>query len=324
MKDQPTDCPFCDPDPDRNIIMENEIVFATYDKFPVSKGHALIIPKRHCGDYFELTDEEQSSCWKMVNEIKKVLSKEFKPDGFNIGVNIGETAGQTINHVHIHVIPRFKGDIDNPEGGVRGVIPEKRLYKSNIGQEQESKPLSFLQSKNQVLELISRADDDDETKRLITKFAELKKMREPFFLKMDEFDEILHWKLRSQYHRQHRNINRNTEDLIREVTKAAFSIESTDVESEIALTLKTLIKLHGVEVPVASAIMTLCYPEKYCVIDFRGWRQVFGKEKEYASYSTKDYIKYWSIIKQKADEFGITPQQIDMAIWQHDIEGSRR
>lgn len=321
MNDKLSDCPFCKPDPDREIIMENDVAYAMYDKFPVSRGHALVIPKRHCGDYFELTDEEQSSCWKMVNEVKKVLSKTIKPDGFNVGINIGETAGQTINHVHIHVIPRYKGDIDNPEGGVRGVIPEKRLYKSNIGLEQESQPLSFLQSKNHILDLISRADDDDETKKLISKFAGIKKDRAPFYLKMDEFDEILHWKLRRQYNRQYHNIKRNTEDFIREVTQAAFSIESTDVESEIALTLKTLIKLHGVEVPVASAIMTLCYPEKYCVIDFRGWRQVFGKEKKYASYSPKEYIKYWSIIKQKADEFGLTLQQVDMAIWQYDIEG---
>lgn len=106
------------------------MAYATFDIYPVNKGHVLIIPKRHCGDYFELTDEEQSSCWKMVNKVKELLSERFNPDGFNVGINIGKVAGQTINHVHIHLIPRYKGDIDEPEGGVRGVIPSKRKYKS--------------------------------------------------------------------------------------------------------------------------------------------------------------------------------------------------
>ena len=128
MKDNISDCPFCNIDSGREIILENDTVYCTYDKFPVSKRHALVIPKRHCADYFDLTNDEQVSCWKMVTEVKEILSKRFYPDGFNIGINIGEAAGQTINHVHIHLIPRYKGDIDEPEGGVRGVIPEKRMY----------------------------------------------------------------------------------------------------------------------------------------------------------------------------------------------------
>lgn len=123
-------CPFCELHSDREIILENDMAYATFDIYPVNKGHVLIIPKRHCGDYFELTDEEQSSCWKMVNKVKELLSERFNPDGFNVGINIGKVAGQTINHVHIHLIPRYKGDIDEPEGGVRGVIPSKRKYKS--------------------------------------------------------------------------------------------------------------------------------------------------------------------------------------------------
>jgi len=101
-----------------------------FDKFPVSKGHSLIIPKRHCSDYFKLTFEEQSECWSIVNKVKQILIEKYDPDGFNIGININEVAGQTISHVHIHLIPRYKGDVKDPEGGVRGVIPEKKNYRN--------------------------------------------------------------------------------------------------------------------------------------------------------------------------------------------------
>jgi thermostable 8-oxoguanine DNA glycosylase len=137
---------------------------------------------------------------------------------------------------------------------------------------------------------------------------------------MDEFDEILHWKLRRQYMRQAKNIKRNTDILIKNVTQSTFAVENADKDYETQQRLKMLIKLHGVQIPVASAIMTLCYPDKYCVIDFRGWRQIFGKVKKYSNYSSSEYIKYWSIIKQMADKFCVTPQEIDMAIWQQDIE----
>lgn len=124
-------CPFCNPESGIEIIIENDIAYAMYDKFPVCNGHTLLIPKRHCADYFELTREEQATCWRMVNELKNFLKDKFHPDGFNIGINVNEAAGQTIPHVHIHLIPRYKGDVEQPEGGVRGVIPEKRMYKSN-------------------------------------------------------------------------------------------------------------------------------------------------------------------------------------------------
>jgi len=129
--DKNLNCPFCDIDPKRELIIESSSAYSVYDKFPVSNGHALIIPKRHCVDYFELTLEEQSACWIMVNTVKRVLMEKFNPDGFNIGINVNKEAGQTIPHVHIHLIPRFKGDVKDPEGGVRGVIPEMRKYKSN-------------------------------------------------------------------------------------------------------------------------------------------------------------------------------------------------
>ncbi len=123
-----SDCPFCNPDANRELILESATAYAIFDKFPVSNGHALIIPKKHCADYFELTFKEQSACWFMLNKVKEILKKKFNPDGFNIGINIGESAGQTVPHVHIHLIPRYVGDVENSRGGVRGVIPEKRDY----------------------------------------------------------------------------------------------------------------------------------------------------------------------------------------------------
>ena len=122
------DCPFCNPDSERELIVESATAYAIYDKFPVNCGHALIIPKKHCSNYFDLTFKEQSACIFMLNRVKEIVSAKFKPDGFNIGVNIGEIAGQTINHVHIHLIPRYKGDVKEPRGGVRGVIPSKQIY----------------------------------------------------------------------------------------------------------------------------------------------------------------------------------------------------
>lgn len=119
-------CIFCDKN--FQILSESKFVYAILDEFPVSDGHALIIPKRHCDDYFKLTLEEQSYCWMMVNEIKQILVDKFNPDGFNIGINVGETAGQSVPHVHIHLIPRYDGDVKNPRGGVRGIIPGKQNY----------------------------------------------------------------------------------------------------------------------------------------------------------------------------------------------------
>lgn len=122
-------CPFCNIGSEREIIIESPMAYSIYDTFPISKGHSLIIPKRHCANYFELTSEEQSACWSMVNTVKQILMQKYNPDGFNVGINVNEEAGQTIPHVHIHLIPRYKGDVKDPEGGVRGVIPEKRIYK---------------------------------------------------------------------------------------------------------------------------------------------------------------------------------------------------
>ncbi len=121
-------CPFCILESNRDIIIENENAFAIFDKFTVSNGHLLIIPKLHFSSYFELDSEIQSACWDLVNQGKQLLEKKYSPEGFNIGVNINESAGQTVPHVHIHLIPRYSGDVSNPKGGVRGVIPSKKEY----------------------------------------------------------------------------------------------------------------------------------------------------------------------------------------------------
>lgn len=119
-------CPFCNLE--RQKIIESKMSFAIYDGFPVNEGHTLIIPKRHTSNYFDLPLEEQIDCIELLNRVKKILQEKYNPDGFNVGINVNESAGQTIPHVHIHLIPRYIGDVEEPRGGVRGVIPERRSY----------------------------------------------------------------------------------------------------------------------------------------------------------------------------------------------------
>ena len=125
---QTTPCPFCTLPTDRAMIAESATVYAIFDKFPVSKGHALVIPTRHVSNYFDLTLQEQMDCLILLNEVKAILQKQFNPDGFNVGINIQAAAGQTVHHAHIHLIPRYQGDVPEPRGGVRGVIPGKQTY----------------------------------------------------------------------------------------------------------------------------------------------------------------------------------------------------
>lgn len=122
------ECIFCKNLDKFQRICETEKCVAFYDGFPVSPGHALIIPKRHVANYFDLSEEEKAEMQDVLVKVKEVLQKEFSPDGFNIGVNVGEAAGQSVFHVHMHLIPRYKGDVPNPKGGVRGVIPAKQKY----------------------------------------------------------------------------------------------------------------------------------------------------------------------------------------------------
>ena len=121
------DCIFCDLK-DKEIIAKNQYCYAIFDKFPVSKGHTLIIPFRHVETFFDASKEEKIAIVELIDEIKEILDRRYSPDGYNIGVNVGKAAGQTIMHLHVHVIPRYKGDIEDPTGGVRGVIPDKMKY----------------------------------------------------------------------------------------------------------------------------------------------------------------------------------------------------
>ena len=114
---------FENPAPDTELISELATVYSIYDIFPVSKGHALVIPKRKSANYFKMTDKEKTACRIMVERVKDILEKKYRPDGFNIGFNMNEAAGQTVYHTHIHIIPRYKGDVENPRGGIRNVIP---------------------------------------------------------------------------------------------------------------------------------------------------------------------------------------------------------
>ena len=120
-------CPFCDLDSD-NIWLEGEHGRAIWDGFPISKGHTLVIPEFHVPSFHDLESEIQAALWKLVAEVRNRLANELQPDGFNIGLNDGEAAGQTVMHAHIHVIPRWNGDVPDPRGGVRWIIPDKARY----------------------------------------------------------------------------------------------------------------------------------------------------------------------------------------------------
>lgn len=110
------------------IIYRDEYFFIIKDGFPVNPGHLLIISNQLRKDFFELTELEKKQLFKTIEKAKEIIEQEYKPDGYNIGMNCGETAGQTVFHFHCHLIPRYKGDMDNPRGGVRHVIPTKGKY----------------------------------------------------------------------------------------------------------------------------------------------------------------------------------------------------
>ncbi len=124
-------CIFCEV-PGERVIAENELAFAILDAFPVTNQHTLIIPKRHVSDFFSLYQPERNAIQQLTEERRRsILEDTSTITGFNIGINVGEDAGQTIMHCHTHLIPRRKGDVEEPEGGVRGVVPDKRQYKIN-------------------------------------------------------------------------------------------------------------------------------------------------------------------------------------------------
>jgi diadenosine tetraphosphate (Ap4A) HIT family hydrolase len=120
-------CPFCEIEKSK-IILSNDLTASFYDGFPVSPGHALIIPKRHIVSLFEATEEERALLFELVGGVRALLLKERMPDGFNVGINDGAAAGQTVMHLHIHLIPRYTGDMADPRGGVRWIFADKADY----------------------------------------------------------------------------------------------------------------------------------------------------------------------------------------------------
>ena len=120
-------CPFCTPDPTR-IVAQAPLACALRDGFPVSPGHVLVIPRRHIPSWFEATPEERIAIFDLLDAVKKTTDDRSHPQGYNIGINVGEAAGQTVMHLHVHLIPRFDGDVSDPSGGVRFVIPSKGNY----------------------------------------------------------------------------------------------------------------------------------------------------------------------------------------------------
>jgi diadenosine tetraphosphate (Ap4A) HIT family hydrolase len=122
-----THCPFCSVAPAK-IIAQNRLSFTVRDTLPVSPGHTLILPKRHIASIFDATKDEVAALWDALQEARNELLNEFSPDGFNIGVNDGLASGQTILHLHIHLIPRYQGDMPDPRGGIRWIFPDKAVY----------------------------------------------------------------------------------------------------------------------------------------------------------------------------------------------------
>ena len=122
------DCVFCSRLLSVDVVAANDLAVAFADGFPLSDGHTLVVPRRHESDFFSLTSEEQAAIWSLVALVRLQISAHTVPDGYNIGINIGEAAGQTVAHAHLHVIPRWRGDVPDPRGGVRWVIPGKARY----------------------------------------------------------------------------------------------------------------------------------------------------------------------------------------------------
>ena len=122
-----TPCPFCSPEVSR-VFYQREFVLGLWDGFAVSPGHALLVPRRHIPGWFEAADEERAELLSGIDAARAAILERHRPDGFNIGMNLGEAAGQTVSHLHLHVIPRYQGDVADPRGGVRWVLPELADY----------------------------------------------------------------------------------------------------------------------------------------------------------------------------------------------------
>jgi diadenosine tetraphosphate (Ap4A) HIT family hydrolase len=109
-----------------DVVLESDLAYVRYDNHSLSRGHVLVIPQRHVASFFEMTTDEQHAVLSLINEAKRFIDREFSPDGYNIGVNIGKAGGQSRMHVHVHLIPRYLGDVPDPKGGIRAVLARKR------------------------------------------------------------------------------------------------------------------------------------------------------------------------------------------------------
>ena len=121
------ECPFCSPPADR-VFLETDSVIALWDGYPISPGHALVVPRRHVAGWFEASRDEQIAIVDALESVKAAIEEAYAPDGYNIGLNSGRAAGQTVFHLHVHVIPRYNDDVEDPRGGVRWVIPDRAAY----------------------------------------------------------------------------------------------------------------------------------------------------------------------------------------------------
>lgn len=169
---------------------------------------------------------------------------------------------------------------------------------------------------NDILPLREASDDYSHTEKIKARFNAIKDYRVPLYINLKEFDEILLWKLRNQYGRQKDLRRMNTESVVQDVTRLALSIQHEDKEYETELKIGLLCSIKGVGVPVASSILALIFPNDYCVIDFRGWRQVFGEMKN--TFSISDYKRYLSEVRKIAEEISWPVQEVDLAIWELD------
>lgn len=122
------DCFFCKAVETNNFTARNDLAFIRKDDFPVNKGHLEVVPIRHVSDWWQTTPDERKAIFDLIDTAKNMVDDEYHPDGYNIGMNLGEAAGQSIMHLHVHLIPRYVGDVPNPRGGIRGVIPKKQNY----------------------------------------------------------------------------------------------------------------------------------------------------------------------------------------------------
>jgi diadenosine tetraphosphate (Ap4A) HIT family hydrolase len=121
-------CVFCERLRAGRLNEEHPLAAAFPDAFPLTRGHTLVVARRHEADYFALTADEQAALWTLVRDVQARVGREHRPDGYNVGVNVGEAGGQTVGHVHVHVIPRYAGDVEDPRGGIRWIVPAKARY----------------------------------------------------------------------------------------------------------------------------------------------------------------------------------------------------